>query len=64
MVILASSRILSFHKDTNKPKFIQVVYSNGQVDLIHCLKNGHNIQTIIKKPREMTFYERIRKIFN
>ncbi len=49
---MSSSKILSYYKETNRPKFIQVVHYNGQVDLLHCLLNGKTIRTMIKKPTD------------
>jgi hypothetical protein len=51
-ITMSSSKILAYYKETNRPKFIQIVHYNGQVDLLHCLLNGKTIRTMIKKPIE------------
>lgn len=55
MVIMTSSKVLSYYKDSDRPKFIQVVHSNGQVDLFHYLRNGHVVKTVVKKPKKNIF---------
>ena len=59
VAVLVSSRVLSCYNDTNRPKFIQNEYSNGRIDLVHYLKNGTSVKTMIKKPKP-TFFQRIK----
>ena len=62
MAHIVSTKVLACYNGTDRPKFIQINYNNGQIDLIHVLKNGTSTKTMIHEPK-LTFFEKLKKIF-
>lgn len=49
MITIVSQHIISRHPVSGKPKIVQIAYSNGRIDRVHCHNNGQQTRTTIRE---------------